>query len=293
MYVAPNSVSGRGEDAQRSLHAIERELDLGADRAPDPVLLHLERAGRPIDQRQVLQQAIGVGRDLEHPLPHRPPDHREAADLAQPVDDLLVGEHRSERRAPVDRNLGDVRQPALEQLEEDPLRPAVVIGIGGVDLAFPVVREPDALHLAPEGVDVLRGSDRGVHPGLDGVLFGRQTEGVPAHRVQHVESAHALVARDDVGGGVALEMADVQPRARGVREHVHAVELGPRAARRRAEGGAGFPGRLPFGLGRGERIAAHLASGPRADRPALTTRVACSSTATTSARPRFHAASPR
>ena len=44
----------------------------------------------------------------------------------------------------------------------------------------------------------------GMGAGLDRVLLGGQAEGVPAHRVQHVEAAHALVAREDVGGGVAL-----------------------------------------------------------------------------------------
>jgi hypothetical protein len=61
---------------------------------------------------------------------------------------------------------------------------------------------------------LLRG-DGGMRARLDRVLLGRQAEGVPAHRVQHVEAAHALVARDDVGGGVALGMAHVQAAPEG------------------------------------------------------------------------------
>ena len=64
---------------------------------------------------------------------------------------------------------------------------------------------------------------RGVLAGLDGVLLGGQAEGVPAHGVEDVEAAHALVAGEDVGGGVALRMADVQARAAGVGEHVEDV----------------------------------------------------------------------
>ena len=58
------------------------------------------------------------------------------------------------------------------------------------------------------------GRDGGMHACLHGVLLGRQPERVPAHRMQHVEAAHPLVAGDDIGRGVALEMADMQTRAR-------------------------------------------------------------------------------
>ena len=72
-----------------------------------------------------------------------------------PSIDLFVGEHGAELGAPVDRDLGLVGEPALEQLQEDPLRPAEVVGIGGVDLARPVVAEAEHLELAAEGGDVL------------------------------------------------------------------------------------------------------------------------------------------
>ena len=129
---------------------------------------------------------------------------RVAAALALAVDHLLVREHRAERRAPVDRHLGLVGEAALVELLEDPLRPAHVAGVGGVDLARPVVGEAERLELAPVDVDVAPGGLARVGAGLDRVLLGGQAEGVPAHRVQHVEAAHALVARDRVGADVAL-----------------------------------------------------------------------------------------
>ena len=61
---------------------------------------------------------------------------------------------------------------------------------------------------------------------FDGVLLGGQAKGVEAHGVQDVVAAHAFVAGDDVGGDVAQRVADVQPDARGVGEHVHAKVLG-------------------------------------------------------------------
>ena len=43
--------------------------------------------------------------------------------------------------------------------------------------------------------------------------FGRQAVVVPAHRVEDLEPAHALVARDAVGVGVAEDVTDVQRSA--------------------------------------------------------------------------------
>ena len=66
---------------------------------------------------------------------------------------------------------------------------------------------------------------RGVLAGFDGVLLGGESEGVPTHGVKDVKAVHLFVAADDVGGGVALGVADVESRAAGVREHVENVVL--------------------------------------------------------------------
>ena len=81
---------------------------------------------------------------------------------------------------------------------------------------------------------------------LDGILLGRQAEGVVAHWVQHVEAAEPLVAGKNVRGDVAQGMADVQSRARRVREHVQDIELGLVLVDHRLEGAVGDPARLPF-----------------------------------------------
>ena len=122
--------------------------------------------------------------------------------------------------------------------------------IGRVHFSVPVVAEAEHLDLTAEGVDVLLGGGAGVRAGLDGVLLGRQAEGVPAHRVQHVEAAHPPVAGQDVGGGVALRVADVQAGPAGVREHVEDVELRLVRQVRRAEGLVLQPVFLPARLDR-------------------------------------------
>jgi len=64
-----------------------------------------------------------------------------AAALAAALYNLLIRQHGAERGAPVDWHLCLVRQPAAEELQEDPLRPAVVARVGRAHLAVPVVGE--------------------------------------------------------------------------------------------------------------------------------------------------------
>ena len=171
------------------------------------------------------------------------------ADFALAVNHFFIRQHRAEFRTPVHRNFRDVSraarcpdrrrdnveigsasvrlriEPGIVNLEENPLRPFVIIRIGRVDFALPIVAETDAFQLWLELGDVLARGDRGMLAGLDRVLLRGQTERIPAHRMQHVEAAHAFVARQDVGGGVTFRMSDVQPGAARIREHVEDVEF--------------------------------------------------------------------
>ena len=225
-----------------------REGHLGPLAAADPVALHGHRRGGPVQLGQILGQPVRVARDPEQPLAQILANDRGAAALAAPLAHLFVGQARLARRAPVDRDDAFVGEAALEELEEDPLRPLHVRGIGGVDLTLPVVGEADRVDLAAEVGDRLGRRDAGVDAVLDGVVLGRQPERVPPHRVEDPEALHPLPAGDDVGGGVALAVADVQPGAGRVGEHVQRVEL----RLRRIGGGlvqAGLaPAGLPFGF---------------------------------------------
>jgi len=60
----------------------------------------------------------------------------------------------------------------------------------------------------------------------DGVLLCGEAEGVPSHWVEDIAACHFFVAADDVGGGVAFWMADMEACAGGVGEHVEAVVFG-------------------------------------------------------------------
>src|SRR5258708_4706344 len=114
---------------------------------------------------------------------------------------------------------------AVVELEENPLRPLEIIGVGRGEFARPVVAEAERLNLALERGDVFLGRLARMLAGLDGVLLGGQTERVPAHRMQDVETLRAFVAGENVGGGVTFGMPDVQARAARIRKHVEDIKF--------------------------------------------------------------------
>jgi len=91
---------------------------------------------------------LRIGCDSEHPLAAHHLHDFAAAALAAPVHDLLVGEADLAGGAEIDGDLGFIREAFLIQFEEDPLRPPVIIRVGGADLAAPVERVTQALELA-------------------------------------------------------------------------------------------------------------------------------------------------
>ena len=261
--------------------------------AADPVALHqLDRLG-PVQRVQVVQQPVGVRGDPHHPLLQVALEDREVAALAAAVGgDLLVGQHRAQARAPVDRRLGDVRQPVVvddrapldvgqlgprrgrpgsaalpasnsaissaigrallglrvvpgvEDLQEDPLGPAVVVGVGGRDRAPVVVAQAQPAQLRPVPLDVRLGGDPRVRAGLHRVLLGGQAERVEAHRVQHVVAGHPLVAGEDS----RCRCSPAGGRRAGPRRTGTGTCPARTASARRRAGGRGRPA-APVGFG--------------------------------------------
>ena len=114
----------------------------------------------------------------------------------------------------------------LVQLQEDPLGPLVVFRVGGVDLAVPVKGEAQSLQLAAEVVHVVLGDDGRVDVVLHGEVLGGQTEGIPAHGVQHVVAVLTALAAHHIQGGVAAGVAHMQAGTRRIGELHQGIELG-------------------------------------------------------------------
>ena len=64
--------------------------------------------------------------------------------------------------------------------------------------------------------------------------------------MKDVESFHAFVATDDIGGGVSFRVSDVKSGAGGIGEHIQAVEFGFVDKIFGAEGFVFFPEALPL-----------------------------------------------
>ena len=250
-------VRARGEHGVVDAHLGTGERHLRALGAPDPVALHGLDVLGPADGVQVVEQPVRVVGDAEEPLLELARLHGRAAALAAPVDHLLVRQHRGVLGTPVDRRVAAVRQPALEQPQEDPLRPAVVARLVRAELARPVDRDPPLAELALEGGDRRLGGSPGVLAGLDRVVLRRQPERVVAHRVQHPMARAPVEVGDRVADRIVLQVPDVGLAGR-VRQHLEHVGLPvrrvivvvghlPRAL--------ALPDRLPFRLDRARVVA--------------------------------------
>ncbi len=241
---------------------VEREADQQAFGAADPVRLHQAHLLRPLVERlQRLEQLVGIVGDLEEPLGQLALLDERAGAPAAAVDHLLVGEHGVVDRIPVDLRRFAVGEALLQHVEEELLLVPVVVRRAGGELARPVERQPHRLELPAHGVDVLVGPLRRVHLALHGGVLGRHAEGVPAHRVQHVEALGALVACEHVAHGVVARVADVDAPGR-IGKHLEDVALRALVLVGGAEDVVLFPDFLPVLLACGRVVAliGHTAS---------------------------------
>ena len=222
------------------------EGDLRAGGPANPVaLLGLD----PVDKVhgvQPVNELLGVGGNLQHPLGFLLADYRRAAPLADALDDLLVSQHALAGGAPVHRHGGLIGQTVLVQLEENPLSPLVVIGVSGVHTPVPVEGVAQHVELPGEVFDVLLGDDGGGDVVFDGEVLGGQAEGIVADGQQDIVAVHPLLPGDHVHGGVGPGVAHMEPGGGGIGELHQAVELGPGIAVFAGEGLFVLPAGLPL-----------------------------------------------
>ena len=239
-------------DGGRILAGKDRKRHTCPLRSADPVLLHRQYFFGPLAQTlDALQQIVRVLRDLEEPLLQISRRDRRAAAPAPAVHDLLVGEDGLILFTPVHGRAPAVRQSALVHLDEQPLVPLVVRRLARGELAVPGIADAQTLELPFHMRDVGKRRRLGMNAALDGGVFSRQPECVPAERMQHVVAAQPLRARHDVADDVVADVSDVR-MARRVREHLEAVVLRARRVFSDLERARARPAVLPFlveGLG--------------------------------------------
>ena len=216
----------RGTEPSMVLCVIEFEIDQRAFAAPDPIPLHGADFFRPAFKLvEPAQQFVGILRRTYEPLLQftllnqcvfMPP--------AAAVHDLLVGQHGRALRTPVHLALLAVRQSLLEELEKEPLIPAVVLRKTGRNLARPVVGEAEPLHLRLHVGDVAQRPLARWRVVLDRGIFRRQSERIPSHGMKHVVAIHPHVARQRIANRIVAHVPHVQ-RARGIGQHFENVIL--------------------------------------------------------------------
>ena len=251
-------VGSRGKDTDRlDPLRIDRECDLGALRAADPVGLHQPDRLRPVDAGEV-EQLVGVPGDAEEPLLKVALDDRRSASPAAALraQDLLARQDHLVLGAPVDGGHRPVRQPGLIELRKQPLRAAVVVWVAGDHLPGPVEHATRGPELRAHALDVLVRPGGGMYALVDRRVLGRQPEAVKPHWEHDVEALHAAHARHHVRPRHRVPVTDVQI-ARGIRVHRQQVVLGSLVLVAGQVQPVGFPALAPHGLegGRVEALA--------------------------------------
>ena len=104
-------------------------------------------------------------------------------------------------------------EPGVEDLQEDPLGPVHVLGVGRGQRTATIVGQAKTTKLATHIRDVFLGRNARVLTGLHGVLFCRQAEGVVAHCVEDVFALHTAETSNRVGGDVAQRVTNMQTLA--------------------------------------------------------------------------------
>ncbi len=193
------------EDRERAL-AGGRQVDLDAVDASEHEVLAGQRVLIPVlELGQAPVVLLHVGAHAEVPLRALDQADGVVTAPAQAVLDLDRGEGRLAGVAPVDGARSAIDEAGLEQREKQPLRPAVLDGVGAEEGALPVEGEAEAVelpgHVGGTAADPLAGW---LSAG-DRAELGRQAEGVESEGEQHRIAARAAKAGVGVADRVASE----------------------------------------------------------------------------------------
>ena len=131
--------------------------------------------------------------------------------LTVAVNHLLVREHRLALRTPVHRRLLPNGETSLIELEEDPLRPAIVSRIDGREFVVPIQHEPDPFELLAKPHDVRRNQLRRMGVDAERVVLRVNAERVEPDRLKHIPPLKPAEASVDVTPDEREHVPYVQP----------------------------------------------------------------------------------
>ena len=189
------------------MFCVVRKMNLATFALADPIRLHglhaLGPAGQCVER---LQQLVGILGDIHVVHRNLALFHQRAGAPAAAVDHLLVREHGLIDRIPIHLAGLEIDEALLQHAQEKPLIPLVVIGAAGCQLALPIDRKAERLQLLLHVFDVVVGPLCRRDFVFHRRVFRRQTERVPTHGLQYVETAHAMEATQHIADGVVAHM---------------------------------------------------------------------------------------
>ena len=144
---AEQRVASGGIDTKLILALLEREIHKRTRGFADPVDLLLGDIGKIIYLVKPLQQLVCVLRDAKIPNGFGLLDDIALTNIALAALRILVGKHHLTARAIIDQSGITEYQSVFIHFEEDPLRPAVIVLLGGIHHAVPIKGEPHAAKL--------------------------------------------------------------------------------------------------------------------------------------------------
>ena len=132
---AEKGVGAGGVDFDGFVNAIKLEFYERAGALADPVDLLLLDVFGIIDGLEAFQELVGVLGDSQIPYVLGKLNDVAVADIALAALAVLVGQNDLAGGAVVDKGLVSENHAVLKQLQENPLGPLVIFGIGGVDFS--------------------------------------------------------------------------------------------------------------------------------------------------------------
>ena len=192
----------------------------------DPVLLLSTDVLREVDLVESFKELVRIFGYAQIPDFLFFLDDIAVADITFATLAVFIGEDDLAVRAVIDESLVSVCETVLEKLQEDPLRPLVIIRICRVDNAVPVKGEADGFQLFAEVLDIRVRDDTRVLVGLDRIILGRESESVETDREQDVIALHTAFSGDDFKACIGFDVSDMHACAARIREFYQTIEFG-------------------------------------------------------------------
>ncbi len=186
-----------------------RKANSRAFRAADPVNLSGFDLFNEFGLSEAGNKSVCILRNSHYPLTDPAACDLGPAALTVPIDHFLIRQTHFTGGAPINGHLSLVSQSLFEELDENPLGPLVIVGIGCIYDPTPIKGEAQSIHLRAVVLCVCFCDILGFLSSTNGVVFRWQAERVPSDGEHHVPALHSLKARIYISPGIREGMSNM------------------------------------------------------------------------------------